>query len=116
MNALEKARLAKEAERQEKEAKRGANKFVIFGALMIIIAIGVCLFAVITIINQVKGLTILTNDALSTLKTSFYISLGIFVIGAGLSILGYFLGKKIDKASNSDYYNASYSKRRYGHV
>ena len=79
VNALEKARLAKEAERQEKEATRGANKFVIFGALMIIIAIGVCLFAIITIINQVKGLTILTNDALSTLKTSFYISLGIFV-------------------------------------
>ena len=116
MNALEKARLAKEAERQEKEAKRAAKKFDIFGISMILVAIGIVIFTVTTIINECKGLSTLNNESLNKLKTSFYISLAIIAIGVGLAVLSYFVGKKIDYNANKRYYKASYGDRICGRV
>ena len=107
MNALEKARMAKEAERKQNEEKRGQNTLVIIGILMILIAIAFCIFSIIMTINQAGGLKSFDNEALISLKSTFYWQLGLFFVGAILCGVGGYLGYLIDKGSNKKFYSVS---------
>ena len=107
MNALEKARMAKEAERKEKEAKRGQNGLFILGIVLVLVSIAFIVYSVIITINQAKGLGTYDNDALNLLKSSFYIAIGGLVGGLILFAINSVAGLTMDKKSNEEYYSVS---------
>ena len=107
MNALEKARMAKEAERKEREAKRGQNGLFILGIVLVLVSIAFIVYSVIITINQAKGLGTYDNDALNLLKSSFYIAIGGLVGGLILFAINSVAGLTMDKKSNEEYYSVS---------
>lgn len=107
MNALEKARMAKEAERKEREAKRGQNGLFILGIVLVLVSIAFIVYSVIITINQAKGLGTYDNDALNLLKSSFYIAIGGLVGGLILFAINSVAGLNMDKKSNEEYYSVS---------
>ena len=115
MNALEKARMAKEAERKEREAKRGQNGLFILGIVLVLVSIAFIAYSVIITINQAKGLGTYDNDALNLLKSSFYIAIGGLVGGLILFAINSVAGLTMDKKSNEEYYSVSrYTAKRRG--
>lgn len=109
MNAAEKARMAREAQRKENRKNRAKRKVLILGLIFIALSVAALVVTVIVYINEFKSLNTLTNEGLKSVKSLFWTSIAILAVGVIFTVLGFVSSHLINKDYNKgnsfyDYY------------